>query len=308
MTPRSKPTAARFLARCSLFLLPLLALVIYLYCVTLPATNSSNLQTFAVTKGETASVIASHLYQSGLIRSPLYFRYLVRRDNLTLQAGVYQLSPSTSTQAIAESLTKGRSEDKKLTIPEGFRLEQIATVAGLDPKEFLRSARGLEGQLFPDTYFVPEDLTPDGLVKIMHDNFLTKVGQLDHDTLVLASLVERETRGDNEKPLVAGILKKRLEAGWPLELDATIQFALGTSREWWPKTTLLDRKVISPYNTYLHRGLPPEPICSPGLASIRAVQNAVASPYWFYLHDSRGDIHYATTNSEHSVNIDKFLR
>lgn len=305
MTKRPKNTAGRSLAKFSL--LALLAAGIYLYSLTRPAGQSTTPLSFEVQKGESVKSIATHLHEAGLLRSPLYFRLLVRQNRLSLQAGSYGLSPSLTPKQLSLRLTKGLAVDKKITIPEGFRAEQIAEVAGLGVKEFLLAASGLEGQLFPDTYFVKEGTTALELVTILHNNYLKKVGELDKETLILSSLVERETSGDAEKPLVAGILKKRLSAGWPLELDATIQYALGKPGDWWPDTTLLDRTRKSPYNTYLHLGLPPAPISNPGLAAINAVKNAAESPYWFYLHDKNGLIHYAKTNAEHSDNIAKFI-
>lgn len=267
---------------------------------------------FVVDRGESALSIATRLYKEGLIRSPLGFRYILKKHSLTpsLQSGTYYLSPSLSTYEIATSLTRGIS-DLVLTIPEGYRLEQIAEVVqdqlGITQAEFLAAAKVHEGYLFPDTYYLSPSSTATELVAYMQDNFFSRVGELDYNTLILASLVERETRGAAEKPVVAGILKKRLESGWPLELDATVQYVLGDSTNWWPVTTLLDRKTPSPYNTYLNQGLPPAPICNPGLASINAARSPQASDYWFYLHDKSGTIRYATTNEQHSANIAKYI-
>ncbi|MFH2085668.1 MAG: endolytic transglycosylase MltG [bacterium] len=271
-------------------------------------SKSNVSQEFEIVKGESVRTIASHLEEKNLIKSELVFRLLVTQNKLTIQAGIYQLSPSQSPMSIALSLTKGLALDSKLTIPEGYRSEQIAEAVGIPTQEFLISAKGLEGQLFPDTYFVKEVITADVLVTLLHDNFLKKVGNIDQATLTLASLVERETKGDTEKPIVAGILKKRLAANWALELDATIQYFLGKPGAWWPNTTLADRKLASPYNTYLHLGLPPTPICNPGLASISSARSPQDSTYWFYLHDDKGGIHYGATLAEHNANIAKYIR
>ena len=273
---------------------------IYFYTLTLPYSHDTQSVNFEVTKGESVTTIASHLKDAKLIRSSLYFRYITKSHKLILQAGKYQLFPSDSPLKLATQLTKGLAVDKKITIPEGFRREQISELTGLN----LISP---EGRLFPDTYFIKEDITAQELVDLMQANFAKKVGKVDEQTLILASLVERETKGDEEKPVVAGILKKRLENGWPLELDATVQYFLGKPGSWWPDTTLLDRKLKSPYNTYLHPGLPPTPIGNPGFSSLRAVQNSVDSPYWFYLHDKSGVIHYAVTLADHNQNIVKYI-
>lgn len=308
MTTRKNPTAARFLARFSLALLLISGLAGYLYSLSLPVQKEYHTSSFIVSPGESARTIATHLSSANLLRSPLYFRLLVRLHRLTLQAGVYTLSASSSPLSLAVALTEGRALETKLTIPEGFRAEQIAIAAGFAVDDFLSALGDQEGHLFPDTYFVKDDITPSELIAKMQANFAHKVGQVDQATLILASLIERETRSNDEKPLVAGILKKRLDAGWPLELDATVQYALGSPKEWWPVTTLADRQISSPYNTYLLPGLPPKPIANPGLAAIQAAKNPTPSPYWFYLHDSSGTIHYATTNREHEENIDKYLR
>ncbi len=305
-----KHTAERSLAKFSLIFLAIVALVgtIYSYSLTLPVSRTSDLSDFEIQKGESVKIIATHLKDDGLIRSPLFFRFVIRQQKLSLQAGLYQLSPSLSPKEIALTLTKGFAQDKRLTIPEGFRSEQIAEAAGFPVRDFILAAKSFEGQLFPDTYFLSKDITPEALVTILRNNFVKKAGSVDQETLVLASLVERETKGEAEKPVVAGILKKRLDADWALELDATIQYILGKPGNWWPNTTLLDRKIKSPYNTYLNRGLPPAPIGNPGLSSIRAVQNPVASPYWFYLHDKNGVIRFASSLEEHNGNIAKYIK
>lgn len=315
MTPKTKSIAALFLVKCSLLVVALLAASgVYAYTLTLPVSSDSSLHEFEIVKGTSVAQIGENLHKSGLIKSGLMFQLVVKQAGLRsrLQAGIYQLSPSLTTLEVARSLTHGLTKEQKLTIPEGFRLEQIADLAssqlGLSRPDFLAAAKGLEGQLFPDTYFLPEGITATELVDILHTNFTTKVGAYDPETIILASLVERETRGLAEKPIVAGILKKRLAADWPLELDATIQYSLGSIKNWWPDTTLLDRKIPSRYNTYLNKGLPPTPICNPGLAAIDAVRNSTDSPYWFYLHDKEGNIHYAKTTAEQSANIATYIQ
>lgn len=310
MTRSKRLTVARSLAKFSLSILAVTILggAILGYWASRPATKQTKIVDFEVVSGASVKTIANSLQEANLIKSPLYFRYLVRLNNLSLQAGNYQLDSSASPLNIAQTLTRGLATSVKITIPEGYRSEQIAQVANLPIKEFLSAVGQLEGRLFPDTYFVKEDITSAELVTLMHNNFQKKVGDIDNDTLILASLIERESKGDAEKPVVAGILVKRLRAGWPLELDATVQYVLGKPESWWPNTTLLDRQTKSPYNTYLNLGLPPTPIGNPGLTSIKAAQNPVESPYWFYLHDRSGTIRYAETNDEHNQNIAKYIR
>lgn len=287
---------------------------IFLGSITAPVSQHALTPVeFTITYGDSPTKIARALYEAGLIRSPLGFRYVLRRENLgnQLQAGIYSLSPSMTASEIAHALTRGIA-DLKLVIPEGYRREEIADTAasllGIPPSEFLALTKNLEGYLFPDTYFVAPNTSAQELVKLLQDNFTTKVGPIDQTTLILASLIERETKGDAEKSVVAGILQKRLTAGWPLELDATVQYALGKPGAWWPNTTLADRKTNSLYNTYLNPGLPPGPIANPGLASINAAKTPQDSPYWFYLHTPDGQIYYAETLEGHNSNIERYLR
>lgn len=309
MNTRRKSTAGHSLAKFSLGLtVVVLGLVVSLWVLVQPTGVEE--REWKVEKGESTLAIGRRLAAENLIRSPQAFRLVVKALGLAgkLQAGSYVLSGQMSTIEIAQALQVGTDEQVKLTIPEGYRIEQIAEVAGFSINEFRVAAQQFEGQLFPDTYFVKKDISPEELVELMNKNLGKKVGQTNTRTLIMASLIERETKHDEEKPIVAGILEKRLTAGWPLELDATIQYWLGKPGDWWPNTTIADRKIKSAYNTYLKTGLPPNPICNPGLAAILAAQNPVESPYWFYLHEPDGTIHYAVTSAEHNQNIDKYLR
>jgi UPF0755 protein len=137
------------------------------------------------------------------------------------------------------------------------------------------------------------------------------------NVVILASLLERETLNDSEKPMIAGILANRLRIGMPLQVDATVQYAKATRdcggtgaacAEWWPTVYLEDYKLKSSYNTYQINGLPPSPIASPSLSSIEAAANPETNDYLYYIHDRDGKAHYATTLDEHNTNIQKYLR
>jgi len=138
---------------------------------------------------------------------------------------------------------------------------------------------------------------------------IQKSGMEINQILTLASIVERETRQASDRAIVAGILLKRLENSWPLQVDATIQYAVGKKGDWWPSNlTREDLEVNSPYNTYLNRGLPPGAICNPGLSSIISVLQPKQTDYWFYISDKNGVMHYAKTGEEHGANVEKYLR
>ena len=164
-----------------------------------------------------------------------------------------------------------------------------------------------EGYLFPDTYLIPKDVAVESVVSLLTNNFEKKVGQADKSTIILASIVEREAVGSEDRQLVADILTKRLAAGMGLNADATLQYAIGKPGNWWPVPLASDKKVKSAFNTYMYRGLPPAPIANPGLGSIRAVLGARETAYLYYLHDPEGKIHPAKTFEEHQMNIDKYL-
>jgi UPF0755 protein len=174
----------------------------------------------------------------------------------------------------------------------------------------------LEGYLFPDTYFVvAADFVPKFFLERMLSAFQKKVleglkedlrksGRSLHEVMTMASLVEKETREDAERAVVAGILWKRLKEGLRLDVDATVRYAVGKSTE---PLTLGDLNIDSPYNSRKRGGLPPGPIANPGLKSVLAALKPKETPYWYYLHGADGAIHYAETNEQHNVNKFDYL-
>lgn len=341
MTRKPKNIEGPFLKKFSLFSIPLVLLVVlaafFLWWrwATSPFDSSSNAgsKTFVIKKGESLSSVASRLQQEKLIRSGVALKLLMMKDNLEekTQAGSFQLKPSLSLKEIAEFLTHG-TQDIWLTFPEGWRQEEYArrlssNLENFDQEEFLNLVADHEGELFPDTYLIAREASASAVFQLLYNNFkkklssdltqvASKAGLSQKEVLILASLVEREARRDEDRPMVAGIMLKRLKAGWPLQIDATLQYALGTLRcsaslktdcDWWKVPTAADKKIVSPFNTYLNQGLPPAPICNPGLSSIQAVVFPQDSEYWFYLSDSKGQMHYARTVEEHNANIQKYL-
>ncbi len=280
---------------------------------------------FVVSRGEGVKNIASRLAQNNLIRSPTGFYVMVKLLGIerSLQAGDFRLNRAMDAKAVALELTRGIL-DVWVTTLEGWRIEEVAAKVAkelnIPEGEFLKYAR--EGYMFPDTYLIPKEASPAAVADMMRENFdrrvsdirdgIARSGLTFDEVVVLASIVEREGRTDDDRPVIAGILLKRLLAGWPLQTDATIQYALGyqpMEKTWW-KTALYeeDKKITSPYNTYRTTGLPPAPISNPGLSSIRAVLLPTDSSYWYYLHDPQGGVHYAETIAEHNANIESYLR
>ena len=281
---------------------------------------------FVVKRGEGVRSVASRLAAEGLIRSPTGFFLLVKFMGIErdLQAGDFRLNSSMDAASVARELTHG-TLDVWVTTLEGWRVEEIAAKLtkelDIPESEFVKVAR--EGYMFPDTYLVPRDATVGAVAALFTATFDKKVDEAMRadakktgltflEVMTLASIVEREGRTNDDRPVIAGILLKRLKADWPLQADATLQYALGYQtgeKTWWKKgLTDEDKKIKSPFNTYLHQGLPPDPISNPGLGSIKAVIYPKETDYWFYLHDEEGAIHYGRTIEEHNSNIAKFLR
>lgn len=297
-----------------------------------PPTTSGTKKDFLIVKGTSASSIAANLKKEGLVKSSLAFRLYVQLTNnqRKIQAGAYELKGNVNLFKMVDQLLKGPSEIW-VTVPEGFRHEQTAErfAESLEKdgefiKEFLTLAKPQEGFLYPDTYLFPKEATPTMIVNRMKSVFDQKTDDLDegiqasgyslNQIVTMASILERETLNDAEKPIVAGILFKRYRNGWPLQADATAQYLAGTQRcsgkldcEWWQPPTSADLAINSRYNTYKFQGLPPGPIASPGIVSIKAAVSPEESDYWYYLHDPDGEIHYARTLEEHNENIQKYL-
>jgi len=288
--------------------------------------KDATLITFVVPTGQGSKEIARRLATEGLIRSQIGFYLLVRffNTNNQIQAGEFRLNKTMDARTIAKELTVGMM-DAWVTIPEGWRVEEIATniAKGLNipEKEFLAVAK--EGYMFPDTYSIPQTATAGAVAKILTNTFAEKVtpqmiadakkaGLSLSSVVTLASLVEREGKTNQDRPIIAGILLNRLNQDWPLQVDATLQYILGyqaQEKTWWKKElTDADKKLDSPYNTYLNPGLPPTPIANPGLNAMKAVIYPTKTDYMFYIHDKQGIAHYATTIEGHEKNVADYLR
>jgi len=293
-----------------------------------PVNGKGKTQVFVIRRGEETCQIASRLEESKLIRNRYLFLLVLRRYGLVgkIQAGSFRLSQKMNVKEIAFALTRGRL-DKWVTVIEGLRREEIACQVekelGIPKEEFLRASEGREGYLFPDSYLVPLNASAIQLVKIMIGNFQERTEDLwekaeqkglsEKEVVIIASLVEREARTENDRRLVAGVLIKRWKNKWPLQVDATVQYAKALlssngQKEWWPAVSGTDLRLVSLFNTYQHSNLPPAPICNPSLGSMEAVVNYQTTPYWFYLSDTSGRIHFAETLEEHQENVDNFLK
>lgn len=313
--------------------LPVLLFLWYRYSLLPVNSASPKEEVFVVPKGQTTSEILGRLEDEGLIKSSLAAKVLLKLSSNTgsLQAGSFRLSPSQSTHQIFEELKHG-TLDAWITIPEGWRAEQIVDklveqdlLAETSKSSLYQQFRQYEGRLFPDTYLFAKDSTAEQIIRRLTDTFSQKTDGLSgsrqpitNDTLILASLIEREAKHAQDRPLVAGVLKNRLDIGMALQVDATLQYAKasrdstiyanGSTADWWPGIAAADKSLTSPYNTYASSGLPPAPISNPGLSSIKAALSPTKVDYLYYISEPDGTTRYAVTLEEHNANIRKYLR
>lgn len=278
---------------------------------------------FKVDRGSTVSQIAGKLYQRSIIRSPAVFKLIVRlfKGDSKIVSGYYHLGQTDSVIAIARKLIKGEFgyTPFRVTVTEGMSNKDIAevltkTFPHFDKTSFLSQASSSEGFLFPDTYFFAPTETTADIIGEMKDNYERKVadlqseiaasGRSEKDIIIVASLIEKETRTSTDRRLVSGIIWKRLAFHMPLQIDAVFQYIMNKNTF---EVSKSDLRNNSPYNTYLYKGLPPGPIANPGLDSIKAALEPTPSSYWYYLSDMKGTLHYAESYAQQEKNKTKYL-
>jgi peptidoglycan lytic transglycosylase G len=279
-----------------------------------------------IRKGSPFREAAESLSAHGLVRSTRIFSIYakLRGRDRSLRWGTYVLRPGMSWEQLLDALRNGRGVVHAVTIPEGFSIADIepllADSLGLTQDSLDAAVRDtallhrldvptptLEGYLFPDTYTFPDKISARDAVRMMVDEFekawkpewteqARAMKLTRHDIVTLASIVEREVRKDEERPVIAAVYLNRLKIGMPLMADPTVTYALGKK----PGRVLLrDLRVKSPYNTYLRAGLPPGPIASPGAASMRASVNPAKVPYRFFVAAPDGHHEFRRTYAEH---------
>lgn len=285
-----------------------------------PKDSSSKI--FVIAKGEGMREIANRLKKNGLIRDPVVFFLLTKKTGYDkkIQAGDFRLNPSMSAYEIAEALTHG-TLDIWVTIPEGLRALEIADIFEKElptyNPEWKKILVDNEGYLFPDTYLIPKDANINTILSLMKGNFERKYEKLDtskvnftkNEIVTIASIIEREARFPNDRPLVASVIINRLKIGMKLDIDATVQYALGSGENknrWKKNLTFEDLRINSPYNTYQNAGLPPTPISNPGLEVLKATVNPAKTNYLYYISDKDGHLHFAKTLEEQNANIKKY--
>ncbi len=281
--------------------------------------SDTDTRTVSIAMGSGVSAIASQLEEEGIIGNAGVFRLIskITGNDGAYKAGVYALSPSMSAYEIMDAMKSGVSVGSRVTIPEGLTVEQTAELLAqkgiVDKEAFLQEvetgafsqafvaelpagADRLEGFLFPETYEIPLDATPHQVVQILLNQFdkvftqeyrerAEELGITVREAVIVASLVEREAAVAEDRPLVASVVYNRLEEPMALQFCSTVQYILGDPKA---RLTDADTRIPSPYNTYLHQGLPPGPICSPGADAIRAALYPADTDYLYFVVDPNG--------------------
>lgn len=277
--------------------------------------------------------IAMKLYQEGVITSPISFLILHIIFKKRLEAGEYEFDGTVFPWDAYFKVARGERKLYKITIPEGYDLYDIANVLQdyriCSKEDFLKYANSpetakryglnthtMEGFLFPDTYFFSRNTHPIRVIETMHKNFLRKTQklreELDQKNITLeewvtvASMVEKETASKNEKPLVSAVIYNRIGEGMKLDIDPTVIYALKRKGKWNGVLTKKHLLLDDPYNTYIYKGLPPSPICNPGLASLEAALRPANVKYLFFVAKGDGSHTFSSSYEEHLNNVREY--
>lgn len=297
-----------------------------------PAAHTPPSITVTIPRGATFDVALDSLTARGVITHPLLFGVYARVRGLrrALKSGTYAFRPDESWSVVAAALERGRGALVRWTIPEGLMASEVAAYAdtdlGVRPDSFRAALRDpdllaaldlpaeahtAEGFLFPTTYFLPHGVTAREVVRIMTREFLTQwdpawdaaldsLGLTRYQAVTLASIVESEVRYDPDRPFVAAVYLNRLRRGMKLEADPTVIYALGRRVK---RVYEKELRIRSPYNTYLHAGLPPGPISQPGRASLDAVAHPAHVPFLYFVAQPDGKHIFSVTFAQHEAAI-----
>jgi UPF0755 protein len=292
-------------------------------------------QVFEIKKGERFLDIAWHLEQNNLVKSRWFFDLygIYTGKYKQIQPGKYELSPSFSVAQMLNKIARGEFIKQQIRILEGWSIQDIAqelkdkqltsaldfatatkTVDFTEQFPFLKDKPkdvGLEGYIFPDTYDIRADANSIEIIQMALHNFDNKLTpeireeikaqkKTYFEIITMASLLEKEVMLYDDKQIVAGILWKRIEKGWPLQVDASLTYFTG---RYSLELTKKDLASDSPYNTYKYKGLPKGPICNPGFNSIKAAVDYQKTPYWFYMSKPDGTVLYSKTLAEQNLNM-----
>ncbi|MEW5907610.1 MAG: endolytic transglycosylase MltG [Patescibacteria group bacterium] len=284
----------------SFFILFFILFFLISYASGIPK-NFPSTSSMEIAEGSSLKQIGNSLEEKGYIRSNFAFTIFATLMGLErkLKSGEYFFSEPEPLIKIISRISWGDYGFKivKVMIPEGSTNQDIAELFkdfdNFNKENFLKTAERIEGYLFPDTYFLTENVNAEKVKKILNNNFYKRIEEIGEkisnnsrnffDVMIMASLIEKEVADQTDRKIVSGILWKRLDKGMPLQVDAE-------------------------YNTYHQKGLPPQPICNPGLDAIIAALEPEDSPYWYYLSDKKGITHFAKDFEIHKRNKAKYLK
>ncbi|MFH1541097.1 MAG: endolytic transglycosylase MltG [Elusimicrobiota bacterium] len=271
-----------------------------------------------IQNGSTPKQVAKILKNEKIIKSRDAFLTLVwlTRTEKKFKPGTYRLNTNMMSHTVLYKIVKGNTYKIKLTIPEGFSAKEIAELLEkkgvCNNKKFLEIVKNekLEGYLFPETYFFEPNSSEKEIIQMLKNqfeknfsnNFVKRADELKmsrEKIVILASIIEKEAKKDEERPLIAAVFHNRLKKGWNLESCATVLYARGSHVNF---LTYKDLKIASPFNTYIHSGLPPTPICSPGIASIKAALYSAETSDMFFVADGSGTHKFSKYIEEHIKN------
>jgi len=314
-----------------LLLLVVIAGAVVGYWMVVPAGPST--ETFVdIPSGTGSEAIAAQLEQAGVIRSQYGFDLLRLLKGGRLRAGEYRFDhPAPMTEVYAR-LVKGDVFTRTIVIPEGFNLFDVAAAMEAaklgTAADFLAAARkhtelvaawspgatSVEGYLFPDTYKFSPHATEEQMLRVMVKRFTDRAakiglvaGRVDvGKTVTMASLVEKEVSVDSERPMVAGVFVNRLKLGMPLQTDPAVVYAALLNGRWRGTIYRSDLDFDSPYNTYKTKGLPPGPICNPGVAALKAAMNPTETDNLYFVADANGHTKFSPTLEGHQANVKSY--
>lgn len=288
-----------------------------------PPSNFPSGDIVVISRGTSVSDIAKQFSDAHIIAHPVILNLVLRISGASsrVKSGAYLFDAPQNVFSVASRISSGAygMPPIKITFPEGMTVRDISKKVAealplISAHDFAAVGKSEEGYLFPDTYLLQSDASVTSIVETMRTNFDTKTASLTAeikasghsiaDVVTMASLVEKEARTDTNRRVVAGVLWNRLARGMPLQVDAVFGYIYNRDTY---SPSLEDLKVDSPYNTYIHTGLPPGPICNPGLESIQAALNPTKTNYLYYLTDINGVMHYAMTFAGHQANQRQYL-
>lgn len=313
----------------------LLVIAIHFYiALFVPASREKAWKEVQVTEGMSFKAIAAKLQQEGIIRYRGYFEIIGRLQGISrkVRVGFYGLGAHQSLWDVLDTLRNGRVIEYQVVIPEGYNLFQIGyTLAQTplldDPNRFINlvtnkefaatlgvGTGSLEGYLFPDTYYLPKGITLPDIARRMVQRYRSvytkdyqqqadKIGFTEHQVLTLASIVEKEAKVSSERKLVAAVYHNRLKKGMKLQADPTAVYG---KRAWITKVTAEDLKRRTPYNTYLHKGLPPGPIANPGQGAILATLYPEKTDHLFFVAQGDGSHFFSSDFNDHEKAIGRY--